>query len=277
MRHFPVWAAPLAMLLPVAAQAQTLGAVENRINRLEQSVEKLERKTRKLRDEVPASTSPVPLAAPPASGSLVIELNNRIEALERLVAGMVASDEQDRRAVAAGLDQLQRLKGDAELRLDGVEQQLVKLAAAAEAEKAAPPPPAPKALTADDRYLEALDFAERKEWSKAEFAFDTFIAANPGHSRLLEARYWLGRSFQGQGKTAQAAQIFLELFEKQPAAAFALDNLFALAQALVDLGPENTEQACAVYDQIEEGFKDKLGADRRNALLDQRIKLRCPT
>lgn len=275
MRRCLVLWAPLTIMISTATQAQTLGVVEQRLDRLEQAVRKIERKTGKLReaDSTPQGETP----QKPNNPTLLLELNSRLQKLEQMFASQTSASELERRAVAGGLDQLQRFKGDAEQRLDGMDQLLSKLAALVEAAKQAPPPsqPSAKVMTAEDRYLEALGYAERREWTKAEFAFDTFIAANPAHARVSEARYWLGRSFYGQGKVAQAAQIFLDLFEKQPSAPFALDNLFALGQSLVDLGPENAEQACAVYDQIESGFKDKLSTEQRNILLDIRVKTKC--
>lgn len=251
--------------------AQTLGVVEQRIARLEQSVRVLQSQHNDRHGEQPPSPNPMPTASLPQEA--LVALANRLSNLEQQMSGLVAAEEQDRRVLTAQTDRLERLKGDVESRLEGLEQQVTVLASAPKPAPVEAPPA--KAQSPDDRYLEALGFAERNEWTKAEFAFDTFIANNPSHPRIIEARYWLGRSFLGQAKAAQAAQIFLELFEKHPDAAIAVENLFALAEALQALGPENLAQACAVYDQIEAGYATKLGANDRNRLLDQRVKQGC--
>lgn len=252
-------------------KAQTLGAVEQRIARLEQSVRALQSQRIDRHGEHQPSSNQVPTSSAPQEA--LVSLASRLANLEQQLSGFVAAQEQDRRALTAQIDRLERLKGDAESRLEGLEQQVTALA---NAPKPAPVEAAPaKVQSPDDRYLEALGFAERSEWTKAEFAFDTFIANNPAHPRLIEARYWLGRSFLGQAKAAQAAQVFLELFEKHPDASIAVDNLFSLAEALAALGPENSAQVCAVYDQIETGYAAKLATTERNRILDQRVKQNC--
>ena len=257
----------------VPAHSQTLGAVEQRINRLEQSVRDLEgqRGGRAVQPTAPAIPASQPSTVPE---SALIDLNGRLAALERLVASLVSGQEQDRRSISAGIDQLQRLKGDIEARMDTVEQQVTALAAAPKPVPVVAAPP-PLSLTADDRFLEALGFTQKEEWAKAEFAFDTFIANNAAHPRIVEARYWLGRSFLGGGKPAQAAQVFLDLYEKHPNAPVTLDNLFALADALVAMGAENAPEACNVYGEIDAGFKDKLSAAQRNTVLEKRVALNC--
>lgn len=262
--------ATAALLLPVSMlQAQTLGVVEQRIDRLEKSVRELQSR-RGGGKVVPAEPAPVRQAP---GDEAIVALGGRLASLERSVAALLATQEQDRRTLSTGIDRLERLKGDVDSRLEAVEQQVTALANA--------PKPAPvvaqpaKADTPEDRYLEALGFADKGEWAKAEFAFDTFVTNNPNHPRIVEARYWLGRSFLGEGKAPQAAQVFLELYEKHPDAPVALDNLFALAEALVAIGPDNAAQACAVYDQIDAGFAAKLSAIQRNRLLDLRVKQNC--
>lgn len=275
IRSIGTSAAALALLAGgTAARAQTLGAVEQRINRLEQAVRDIERQRGGR-----TALSAAPVFAPAAAGGVpegaLVDLNGRLASLERLVATLVAGQELDRRSLSAGIEQLQRLKGDVEARLETVEQQVAAVAAAPRPAPVAAPAPPPRALTPDDRFIEALGFAEKAEWTKAEFAFDTFIANNPGHARIVEARYWLGRSFLGAGKPAQAAQEFLDLFEKHPDAPVALDNLFALVDALVAIGGDSVPEACTVYGQIEDSFKETLSADQRNTMLEKRLALGC--
>ena len=248
---------------------QTLGAVEQRLEKIESTLAKVERRVGKVREEAPKN----PIA--PVSAPLTNDLIARLASLERLVSEMVADGEQDQRALTLAIDQLTRVKADTEQRLEAIEQQTRLLSEVKQAGVAVAPAAEAKILTADERYLEALGFAEKKEWTKAEFAFDTFIAANPAHSRINEARFWLGKSFQGQGKAAQAGQVFLELFEKYPDASFAVENLFALAQSLTDLGPETADQACAVYDQIDSVAKNRLTDVQRSTVLDGRLLLKC--
>src|SRR5690606_29119907 len=94
-------------------------------------------------------------------------------------------------------------------------------------------------------------------------------------ARVAEARYQLGRALRGQGKNAQAAQIFLDLYEKHPNAQFMIDNLFALGAALSDLGSDSVPQACGVYTEIDLTYGATLSVEQRSQLLEQRIALKC--
>lgn len=247
-------------------RAQTLGVVEQRVDRLEKSV--LELQSHRSRVKAPDSKPAAVRQSP--EDEAIITLSSRLAAFERWVATLLAAQEQDRRTLSAAIDRLERLKGDVDGRLEVVEQQVTALA---ETPKQMPVPA--NVDTAEARYLEARGFADRGEWAKAEFAFDTFITNNPGHPLFVEARYWLGRSFLGEGKAPQAAQMFLELYEKYPEAPIALDNLFGLAEALLAIGPENAAQACAVYGQIDAGFAAKLSGVQRNRMLDMRLNQNC--
>ncbi len=256
------------LLSNVAAHAQSLGEVEQRIERLEQSVRQILRQR--------SESDPYRDAIRNQSGAL-LTLEMRFAALEKALARLTGAEELDRRTIGAAVDQIQRIKGDVETRLDLMEKSESSVTAAPTRTEPQPlaklPPAAP--TSANDRYIEARSFADGQDWVKAEFAFDTFVSLFPDDARIPEARFWLGRSYEGQGKAGQAARIFLELYEKFPKADFALDNLFALARSLTDLGPESVVQACSVYSEIHSVFSDRLTNDQRQMLLDKRLNLRC--
>ncbi|CCW17967.1 hypothetical protein EBBID32_23170 [Sphingobium indicum BiD32] len=264
------WAA--AVLAPLSfagvAHAQSLGAIEQRLRQVEQKVALLETGGSARGAASTASDQSVSIDA-------LMQLDRRLAALERALSGLISAQEQDHRALVTGMAQVQTMKGDTEARLDAVERQ---------AAVPAPPPasiPQPVAtaaqpLSADDRFGQAMLYAERQDWPRAELAFDSFVAAWPADPRASEARFQLGRAFQGQGKHAQAAQLFLELYEKAPNAPFIIDDLFALGQALTDMGPANSAQACDVYAEIETTHGAALTLEQRSQLLDRRLALKCP-
>lgn len=251
-----------ALLVPGIARAQTLGVVEQRLDRLEKAV-------RKVQDDASDRN-----AGSHARDDVYRQLDRRLKALERAVSGIVSAQERDHRDLAVGLEQLQRIKGDVEARLDAVESR-PQIAPGSTGPAAATAQPVAVALNADDRFSQAMDYAAQRDWTKAEFAFDSFVTTYPSDVRLPEARYQLGRAFEEQGKHAQAAQIFLDLYEKYPEASFAIDNLFALGRALATLGPDNAQQACDVYGEVEATHGAALSAEQRSRLLDQRLALKC--
>jgi TolA-binding protein len=252
-----------ALLLPCVAQAQTLGDVEQRLDRLEKAVRQVQNK--------PADREPRPSKS---RDDVYLQLDRRLGAVERALSSIVSAQERDHRELATALEQLRRIKGDVEARLDAVERHPaaptpVSQPTAAIANSGATPP------NADDRFKQAMGYASQQDWTQAELAFDTFVTTYPADMRVPEARYQLGRAFEGQGKHAQAAQIFLDLYEKNPDAPFIIENLFALGQALAALGPENMQQACDVYGEIEAAHGADLSAEQRSRLLDRRLTLKC--
>lgn len=255
-----------AILAPGPVHAQTLGAVEQRLDRLEKDVRLLSRKGGTGADEsVMASPS-----------DLILQVDARLAAIERALAALVSAREQDHRELEALQQQFRRVSGDVESRIASLEKRTdaPPQVIAAAPTTVAPIAPATEAGP-DERFGQAMTFLARKDWPKAEFAFDSFATSYPSDDRTPEARFRLGQSFEGQGKHAQAAQIFLDLYQKYPDAPFALDNLFALAAALAGLGPDSTAQACSVYGEIEAVWGTRLTVPDRARLLDGRLALQC--
>jgi TolA-binding protein len=257
-----VWSLPLAGV----AQAQSLSGIEQRLQRIEQTM-------RGLQGDRPASVRPAPSSAAPVDA--LLQLDRRLAALERALSGLVSMQEQDHRALAASLSQMQALKGDIESRLDAMERQAAAIPVVSTVPPSAPVSPVAAPPTADERFQQAMAYAEAQDWQKSELAFDSFAASWPSDPRVPEARFQLGRAFQGQGKHAQAAQIFLDLYQKVPHASFAMTNLFALAEALTGMGPDNSVQACDVYAEIEAVYGSILTIEQRSRLLDRRLALKC--
>lgn len=250
-----------ALSLAHVAHAQTLGVVEQRLDRLEKITRQLQREA----DRGARSSN--------SRDDVYLQLDRRLGALERAISSLVSARERDHRNLAIAIEQLQRMKGDVEARLDAVESQPPPASTPQRASIKSAPGPMP--LDADGLFKQAMDYAAHEGWTQAEFAFDTFITSYPTDNRIPEARYQLGRAFQGQGKNPQAAQIFLDLYEKYPGAPFAIANLFALGEALAAMGPESSEQACNVYGELEAIHGTELSVDQRSRLLDRRLSLEC--
>lgn len=259
----------LVMALSGAAPAgaQTLGAVEQRLRQLEQAITRLEK-----RQSAPGEDR---ASAEAAREAAILELTVKVSAMERQLAGLTAAREADHRALASMRDQAERTRSDTETRLDALEEKLAAAALAPQATTPAATAPAARPRNPDDDLGAALGLAEQGQWANAELALDTFIANNPAHARIVEARYWLGRSLLGEGKAALAAKLFLELYEQHPDAALMPANLLGLAEALQAMGPDSAKAACDVYAQIQADHLEKLTAGQREDVLRRRIALGC--
>lgn len=129
--------------------------------------------------------------------------------------------------------------------------------------------------SADLRLGQTADLADGQDGPNTEFAFDTSSASCPENRKLLEARNPLGCASEGQGKNRQGARLYLGNSQGHSDAPFAAPNLFALAEALGAIGPENAEQARDVYSEIEVTHGKTLSVDQRSQLLDRRLSLKC--
>ena len=82
----------------------------------------------------------------------------------------------------------------------------------------------------------------KNDLQRGQLAFEKFIEANAGDSRIGNAKFWLGRIHLQEGHNAQAAQYLLALIEEHPNHAKRPDALVDLAEVLLKL--ESAGDAC---------------------------------
>lgn len=224
-----------------------------------------------------SAQDPVGRASYAQLGEEYLRLSDRLAALERMVAQLVDHQDLDQLANRQIASEFARFKADTEARLNLMEMQRT----ATIEEGATSPFATDLANLAEpiapevDRFAQGLTFAAQGDWPQAELAFDTFIRNNPNDQRIAEARYRLGLSYLGQQQPAQAARIFLDLFQTGAAIGFGPENLFSLADALRQLDPGNSAQVCAVYSEIEITYSETLSANQREELLNRNLAGNC--
>lgn len=119
LRHGSGAALLLVMSLAHAegAQAQSLGGIEQRLQRVEQVI-------RGLQDRHGSAAVTAPAPDRSASVDALLQIDRRIAAVERALSGLISLQEQDHRTLTASIAQTQALKGDVESRLETVERQV---------------------------------------------------------------------------------------------------------------------------------------------------------
>lgn len=284
----PVLIAAVAVAPPVSAQDLDPVRVEKRVSRLESELRAVQRKVFPGGDpryfEPEIAPPPAVVAEPagtPASAPLV-ELTDRVGELERQLRTLTGQVE----AQGFKLRQLEeaqtRLRGDLEFRLNALEGGAAAGAAApaaagplpadpavlppsrpataatrpATVPPAAQPPAAAAPATADAAWKLAYAKVIAKDWPAAEPALTDFIAAWPKSTRIPQAQYWLGRSHGERGQFAQAAKVFLEVYQTAPRSERAPDALIGLAKALTGL--KKQPNACRVLDELDSVYGAKL-------------------
>lgn len=286
---------PAAAQAPAASQAQ-VGQLDKRVGTLESQMRAVQRQVfpggdkRYFEPEIaPAPAAPVQAPGTPATSALV-DLTQRVTALEtqqRALTGRVEELQYQMKQLEAAM---QKLRGDAEFRLDALEG---KGAAAATVPTATAPPPAvtppaakppapkpapvkppeakpaepattataapaaaPAADALEQAYRDGYALYTAGKYPEAAKALADFAAANPKHPRASNAQFWAGRALLAQGKTADAAKAFLAGYQKFPRGERAHNSLLWLGKSLIELN--QPKAACQALDQLRTAYPDRL-------------------
>ena len=301
-------AAAAVALIPAAAlaQRQAPASPEQRLDRLERQVQQVQRQV--FPKGRPADTAGF-ADDPAATQSSVVNLSQRLDALERQVADLVRQSEENGnrlRNLETGMGQL---KSDQEQRITAIEQRLSEAAAAppAASSETAPPATAPAkpkpttsktppkktaeaetsgaeggpaaettAATSDpgeDAYSQGFHLWQDGQYDQAITTLKAFTAAYPKHRRVSYANNLIGRSLMSEGKTRDAANVFLANYRGNPGGERAADSLYYLGQAAMQLGQPG--QACKVYAEFDAIYGTKARADLRKQVSDGKAQAQC--
>lgn len=213
-------------------------------------------------------------------GNELISLNDRLAALERLVSQLVAQNDELRHESDELVAQFERFKMDSEARMADVEAQISAVPISSDSANPINPIVPQIEMTQPDQqeldpYEEAKRYADEQNWLNAEIALDAFISNNPTDPRVPRARYELGMAYMQQGQPAQAARMFLDLFQSGDASEFGADNLFSLARALEQLEEVDERQMCSVFYEIENSYSDQITSEGRQNLLEKKLQYSC--
>ena len=298
-RFVPVLLAAAVLLpAPLAAQAVDVGKLDRRVGTLESEMRAVQRKVfpggnaRFFEPEIPAqAATPAPAPETPPATTPIADLTGRVDALEgqlKTMTGQIEAMEYKLRQLEDGQ---RRLKGDAEFRLNALENPggappasaadpaavPGKLPAPSAATPApAPPKPAvPVAKPATDAaaWTAAYPKVTARDWPGVETAMSQFIADWPKSIRVPQAKYWLGRSFAARTQYPQAAKAFLDVYQSAPRSTPAPDALIALAGALNAM--TKPKDACQVLGELESVYGAKLTDTQKADAGRQRTKAKC--
>jgi TolA-binding protein len=289
------------------AQRQAPPTPEQRIERLEKQIQQVQRQL--FPKGRPADTAGFS-DDPAATQSSVVNLDQRLDALEKQVADLVRQSEENGnrlRNLETGVGQL---KTDHDQRITALEQRVSEAASSAAPGMAVPdttPPPAmpskPKATPlktppkkvaevppaseaaptvetgvaaadpGEDAYSQGFHLWEAGQYDQAIAALKSFIAAYPKHRRVSYANNLIGRSLLSKGQTREAANVFLANYRGNPGGERAADSLYYLGQAAMQLG--QPAQACKVYAEFDAIYGSKARADLKKQVADGKAQAQC--
>jgi len=287
-------------LLVVSTLAVAPAAAQRRQATPEQRIERLEKQVRQVQGRIFPKGQPVDTAGfiddPAATQASVTALITRLDTVERQLAEMTRSSEENGNRIAVMESDFARLRAEQERRLRALETGAAAAVvgagpsdALAEAGAGAPPAPKPvvegsKPDPAGDPVLNTDLIAEAaydkgfQQWTGKQYdasirTLDAMIKAHPGHRRVSWAHNLAGRAMLDKGQPRAAAERLLANYRRDPKGERAQDSLFYLGQSLMKLGQAG--QACKAYGELEDVYAATLRPALRSDLARAKSAAKC--
>jgi TolA-binding protein len=296
--------AAMALLPSTAlAQRQAPPTPDQRIDRLERQVQQMQRQL--FPKGRPADTAGFS-DDPAATQSSVVTLDQRLDALEKLMSDLVRQSEENGNRLRSLESGLSQTKTDQDQRISALEQRMSQAATAAPAEtsepaaavpakpKPTPPKTPPKTSAAtppasgpapaiaaslpavdegEDAYTQGFHLWEEGQYDQAISSLKSFSATYPKHRRVSYANNLIGRALLDKGDARGAAEALLANYRSNPGGERAPDSLFYLGQALMKLGQPG--QACKAYSELDAVYGAKIRPDLKKLETDAKAQAQC--
>jgi TolA-binding protein len=230
---------------------------------------------------------------PPATQASVINLDNRIVALERQISDLLRAEEENGRRISQLESTLQQEREASAQRISTLESRLAagspaptvtasepaseKPKPAVAGTSSTPKPVAAVASTDTDPAEEAYD-AGYQLWKAGKYdeaigALRAFSSAYPNHRRTSWANNLAGRAMLDKGEARAAAEVLLANYRGNPKGERAADSLFYLGQSLMKL--DQPSQACKAYGELEAVYGSNMRADLQKMLPTAKTQAKC--
>jgi TolA-binding protein len=237
---------------------------------------------------------PAAVQQPMATQASVTNLDNRIVQLERQIADMLRSEEENGHRIAQLEAQLKQSRDDSAARIAALEAQLAggggarpvmtassdtpdlpKPAIASTGSK----PPVVNAVVstetdpAEEAYDAGYQLWKSGKYDEAVGSLRAFTSSYPKHRRVSWANNLAGRALLDKGQPRAAAEVLLANYRGNPKGERAADSLFYLGQSLMKLG--QPAQACKAYAELESVYGDKTRGELKSMLPKAKSEAKC--
>ena len=287
----------IVFLLALTSFAVAPAAAQRRQATPEQRIDRLEKQVRQVQGRVFTKGQPVDTAGfvddPAATQASVTALITRLDTVERQLAEMTRSSEENGNRIAVMEADFARLRADQERRLRALETGAAAAGAGGPGETLADGdvPPAPKPVVegsrpdpAGDPVLSGDAIAEAaydkgfQQWTAKQYdasirSLDAMIKAYPNHRRVSWAHNLAGSALLDKGQPRAAAERLLANYRRDPKGERAQDSLFYLGQSLVKLGQAG--QACKAFAELEDVYATTLRPALRSDLARAKSTAKC--
>jgi len=224
-----------------------------------------------------AFTAASPLQAQEENPSLVVQLIDRVGALEEENRNFRGQLEEARHEIDQLTKRMETLSADVDYRLNNAD-------AGAGGSTGPSAPSAPMSLSSSEStppsssepmssapssskeaYEKARDLLEQGDYAAAEHAFSAFVISHPKDEQAGAAQYWLGVTFFARGDYEKAASAFAKGYKNYPKSSKAPDMLLKMAKSLGAL--DRTADACTALDQLTSEYpkahKSEASAEKK--------------
>jgi TolA-binding protein len=293
----------IAAILATPAPAQRRQPnPEERIERLEKQVNQVQRR---VFGRQPVDTAGYVLD-PALTQSDLATINARLESIERQMAELTRTSEENANRVATLETELFRLKAEAERRsrepaaepepaTDPVDEarpddgppprpqpKFENSGGSARGDSPAVPPVRTRAPSPGDpefnaageqAYDRGYQLWLQKKYDQAIAELRAMASSFPGHRRVSWANNLAGRAMLDKGEYRAAAEALLANYRGNPNGERAADSLFYLGQASMRL--RQPAQACKAYTELENVYGATLRADLRRLLPAAKAEAKC--
>jgi tol-pal system protein YbgF len=126
---------------------------------------------------------------------------------------------------------------------------------------------------ADAQYRAGYEALVAGDYEFAEQQFAQFIELYPNNPQVMDASNWLGEAMLARGGYAEAADVLVDAYQKDPNHARAPDLLLRLGISLAGVGERET--ACRTFAEVATRYPDTIPAFQTR-LGEEQAKAECP-
>lgn len=290
------------LAVAIAANAFTPASAQRRQPSPDERIERLEKQVNQVQRRVygkqPVDTAGYALD-PAVTQSDLTNVTARLDSLERQIADLVRTSEENSNRVATMEAELFRLKADAERRpppAEAVESDPQRPSAGDDVAEMPVPRPGPKyesrsndnsspvirpVARGDSNFVaageEAYDVGyqlwTQKKYDQSITALRAMASSFPGHRRVSWANNLAGRALLDKGQYRAAAEALLANYRADPRGERAADSLYYLGQASAKLGQPS--QACKAYSELENVYGATMRAELARLLPSAKSQSKC--
>ncbi len=235
-----------------------------------------------------------------ASQASAIQLQQRLDAVERQLQQLINQGEMTGHRVAEVESQLSTLRNDVNGRLTALEtrpvvqSQVVGSTPEEPAQVQPSPKRAPQTASTDkqeppvassdsdtsapsdpgeEAYSKGYHLWADGNYVQSISALKSFVSAYPDHRRVSFAKNLIGRALLDEGQPRQAAEALLANYRSDPKGERAPDSLYYLGQALMTL--KQPSQACKAYGELEDVYGSSIRPDLRSLVTKGKADAGC--